>query len=152
MSGKNGGTGVGLVEVYDLTESTATKMVNISTRGRVDTGDNVMIGGVIITGANPSRVLLRAIGPSLAEAGVPEALQDPVLELHDGQGQLIRANDDWQDDDSFNIIGTGIPPIDNHESALLAILYPGNYTAVVKGKNDTVGVGLVEAYFLSSDN
>ena len=148
LRGANSGTGVGLVEVYDLTASATTKMVNISTRGRVDTGDNVMIGGVIVTGADPAKVLLRAIGPSLSDAGVKGALQDPVLELHNEQGILITTNDDWQDDNTSEIIGTGIPPIDSRESAIVTTLYPSNYTAIVRGKNDTTGVGLVEAYFL----
>ena len=148
MRGTNGGTGVGLVEVYDLTASATTKMVNISTRGRVDIGDNVMIGGVIVTGANPSHVILRAIGPSLTNAGVVGALQDPVLELHDAQGAVITTNDNWKDDNEVEILATGIPPSDDRESAIVATLYPANYTAIVRGKDDTTGVGLVEAYYL----
>jgi DNA-binding beta-propeller fold protein YncE len=147
LRGTINGTGVGLVEIYDLTASASTKMVNISTRGRVDTGDNVMIGGVIVTGANPATVLLRAIGPSMTD--VPGALQDPVLELHDQEGALIVMNDDWQDDNASGIINTGIPPTDDRESAIITTLYPASYTAIVRGKNDTTGVALVEAYFLS---
>jgi len=106
-----------------------------------------MIGGVIVTGANPATVLLRAIGPSMTD--VPGALQDPVLELHDQEGALIVMNDDWQDDNASGIINTGIPPTDDRESAIITTLYPANYTAIVRGKNDTTGVALVEAYFLS---
>ena len=148
MRGAENGTGVGLVEVYDLTESATTKMLNISTRGAVGSENEVMIGGIIVNGASPSRVLLRAIGPSLTELGVPGALQDPVLELHDNQGLLITTNDDWQVDDLFAIALTNLAPPDLRESAILATLYPANYTAIVRGKDGTTGVGLVEAYFL----
>lgn len=140
--------GVGLVEVYDLTASDATKMGNISTRGQVDTGDNVMIGGVIIAGANPSQVIVRAIGPTLADAGVGDALLDPVLELHDPQGALITTNDNWKDDNQAEIEATMLAPKDDRESAIVATLYPSPYTAIVRGKDDTTGVGLVEVYYL----
>lgn len=147
LRGADGGTGIGLVEVYDLAASDTSKMVNISTRGRVETGDNVMIGGVIVTGASPSQVILRAIGPSLTDFGVADSLQDPVLELHDNQGALIATNDNWQDDNLSEIARTGLAPKDNHESAIIATLYPANYTAIVRGKDNTTGVGLVEAYY-----
>jgi DNA-binding beta-propeller fold protein YncE len=151
LRGTNRGTGVGLVEVYDLTESATNKMVNISTRGRVETGDNIMIGGIILTGATPSRVLMRALGPSLVDAGIADALSDPVLELYNNQGTLIITNDDWKDDDLVGIANTGIPPTDDRETAILATLYPSNYTAIVRGKDDAVGVGLVEMYYLPPD-
>ena len=148
LRGASGGTGIGLVEVYDLTASDTTKMVNISTRGRVNTGDDVMIGGLIVTGANPSRVIVRAIGPSLTGAGVADALQDTVLELHDPEGALVTTNDNWKDDNQAEIEATSVPPTDDRESAIVATLYPANYTAIVRGKDDTTGVGLVEVYYL----
>jgi len=118
---------------------------------RVQTGDNVGIGGFIITGSAPKHVLLRAIGPSLAQFGVPNALADPVLELH-GPGPFVTViNDNWMDDplQKAAIIATGIPPTNNLESAIDATLVPGNYTAVVRGRNNTSGVALVEVYDLS---
>jgi hypothetical protein len=118
---------------------------------RVQAGDNVGIGGFIITGTAPKHVLLRAIGPSLTQSGVPDALADTVLELH-GPGTFSTiTNDNWRDDpiQEAAILATGIPPTNNLESAIDATLNPGAYTAVVRGKNNTVGVALVEVYDLS---
>ena len=118
---------------------------------RVQTGDNVGIGGFIITGTAPKHVLLRAIGPSLAQFGVPDVLADPVLELH-GPGAFVTITDDnWRDDPMQEtlIIADGIPPTNNLESAIDATLTPGAYTAIVRGKNNTSGVALVEVYDLS---
>ncbi|MFL6582903.1 MAG: putative Ig domain-containing protein [Chthoniobacterales bacterium] len=154
VHGKDGGTGVALVELYDLgtasiDASSDAKLANISTRGLVQTGDNVMIGGFIISQVQ-SRVIVRAIGPSLAAQGVSGALSDTVLELHDGNGQTIAVNDDWQTDpaQAQQIKDTTIPPTDPRESAIVATLNPGNYTAVVRGKNGTTGVALAEVYAL----
>jgi uncharacterized repeat protein (TIGR01451 family) len=124
---------------------------NLSTRMRVQTGDSVGIGGFIITGAAPKHVLLRAIGPSLTQSGVPNALADPVLELHGPGGFATIANDNWRDDpvQEAAILATGIPPTNNLESAIDTTLNPGAYTAVVKGKNNTSGVALIEIYDLS---
>ena len=118
---------------------------------RVQTGDNVGIGGFIIAGAAPKHVLLRAIGPSLTQSGVPNALADPVLELHGPGGFVTITNDNWRDDpvQQAAIIATGIPPTNNLESAIDTTLNPGAYTAIVKGKNNTSGVALVEIYDLS---
>jgi voltage-gated potassium channel Kch len=116
---------------------------------RVQTGDNVGIGGFIITGIVPKHVLLRAIGPSLTGSGVPNVLGDPVLELH-GPGAFVTVtNDNWRDTQEAAILATGIPPTNDLESAIDATLAPGNYTAMVKGKNNTSGVALVEIYDLS---
>jgi hypothetical protein len=149
VRGKNNGTGVGLFEVYDVDQTVDSKLANISTRGFVDTGDNVMIGGTIIVGSTSTQVLIRAIGPSLTNLGVPNALQDPTLELHDENGDLLDANDDWQDSPNKQaIINTTIAPTDDRESAVLATLPPGAYTAVVRGSGNSTGVALVEAYQL----
>ncbi len=148
MRGLNDGTGVGLVEVYDVSASDTIKMVNISTRGRVETGDSVMIGGIIVTGSDPSRVLLRAIGPSLGDFGVTSALADPVLELYNSDGDIIVTNDNWQAANKDAILATGLAPANDKESAILTTLYPSSYTAIVRGQNDSTGVGLVEAYYL----
>jgi hypothetical protein len=116
---------------------------------RVQTGDNVGIGGFIITGSAPKRVIVRAIGPSLTQFGVPNALADPVLELH-GPGAFVTiTNDNWRDTQQAEIQATGIPPTNDLESAIVATLAPGSYTAIVRGKNNTSGVGLVEVYDLN---
>lgn len=150
LGGKDNTTGVGLVEVYDLDQSAGSKLANISTRGFVDTGDNVMIGG-LIAGPNDigaTQVLIRGIGPSLIGVGIQDALLDPTMELHDGSGTTIAMNDNWRDTQQAEIEATGIAPTDDRESAILQNLDPGSYTAIVRGKNNTTGVALVEAYNL----
>src|SRR5205823_11661078 len=123
--------------------------VNLSTRMFVQTGDNVGIGGFIITGTEPKQVLLRGIGPSLANFGVPNPLADPVMELHGPTGFTTIINDNWMDAPNRAAIeATGLAPTNDLESAILVTLPPGQYTAIVKGKNNGVGVGLVEAYDL----
>jgi hypothetical protein len=153
VSGVNGGTGIGTVEIFALgsipsTSSTTKKLRNISTRGQVGTGDNVLIGGTIVRGNAAERVIVRAIGPDLAGAGVPAPLADPTLELRDAEGSLLAANDDWRTGQEQEIIASGLAPQDNRDSAILATLLPTNYTAIVRGKNDTIGVALVEIYAL----
>ena len=145
VRGRNGGTGVGLVEAYDLDEAAASTLANISTRGLVQTGDNVMIGGFIIGGNTAANILVRAIGPSLADQGVSGALQDPTLELVDKNGTKI-SNDNWRSTQEKEIKDTGVPPPHNRESAILATLQPDPYTAIVRGKGGTTGVALVEVY------
>jgi uncharacterized delta-60 repeat protein len=140
VRGQNNTTGIGLFEVYDLDQTVDSKLGNVSTRGFVGTGDNVVIGGTIITGTMPTRVLLRAIGPSLTNFGVPGPLSDPTLELHDGNGAVIGTNDNWRDDQQVEIIATGLPPSNNLESAIVIDLQPGGYTAIVRGKNNMTGV------------
>jgi hypothetical protein len=112
----------------------------------VQTGDNVGIGGFIITGSAPKNVVLRAIGPSLAQVGVPDALADPVLELHGPAGFVTIINDNWRDDQEITIAATGLAPLNNFEAAIDATLPPGAYTAIVRGKDNTSGVALVEVY------
>lgn len=152
VSGNNNGTGIGLVEVYDIDDQTVNaQLANISTRGLVETGNNVMIGGFILgpAGSLSSAVVVRAIGPSLAAVGITNALPDPILELHDGSGTLLASNDNWMDDPNHQVImDLGLAPTDTHESALTAVSAPGNYTAIVRGVNDGTGVGLVEVYRL----
>lgn len=145
----DGGTGVGLVEVYDLAAAAQAKLANISTRGFVESGVNVMIGGFILgNSAAPARVLIRAIGPSLTQHGVSDPLQDPILELFDANGTLMRSNDNWQDSQQTEIEGTGLAPQSTAESAIVSTLTPAPYTAIVAGKNGLTGVGLVEVYQL----
>jgi hypothetical protein len=135
------------------TSTPEAQAINLSTRMRVQTGDNVGIGGFIVTGTTAKHLLLRAIGPSLTQAGVPDALADPVLELHGPGGFTTITDDNWRDDpvQEAAIIATGIPPTNDLESAIDATLSPAAYTAVVKGKNNSSGVALVEVYDLSQD-
>ncbi len=147
VRGANGETGVGIVETYDLTQSASSKLANISTRGFVETGDNAMIGGLIMTGGS-AKVIVRAIGPSLQNAGIANALQDPTLELINGNGASVASNDNWQQAPNTNEIPNGFSPSDPRESVIVTTLSAGNYTAIVRGKNDTVGIAVVEAYNL----
>jgi hypothetical protein len=149
LRGKGGSTGIGLVEVYDLDADGAATVVNISTRGFVLTGDNVMIGGLIVTGNDRSQLVLRGIGPSLRDFGVPDVLADPLLELHDGNGALLQANNSWRETQEIALQNIGLAPTDNLESAILISLPPGNYTAVLKGADGRIGNGLVEVYKLA---
>jgi len=145
LRGNNGGTGLGLVELYDLEKGGAI-VANISTRGFVRTGQNVMIGGFILVGLDPAKILVRAIGPSLSAAGVQQPLQNPYLELYDGQGTKIAQNDNWQATQENVIAATGVAPSNPAESAILITLPAGSYTAVVSGVAGGTGVALVEAY------
>lgn len=149
VSGPHQAGGVALMELYDL-DPASSSLANISTRGYVGTADNVMIGGFIIGGDQPTRVILRAIGPSLSKVDIANPLVDTMLELHDGNGALIAQNDDWRSDQEQEIIATGVPPDDNRESAIARSLTPGGYTAIVRGKNNTQGIGLVEVYNLDT--
>jgi hypothetical protein len=148
----DGGTGIGLAEIYDLDNSRDTmRLSNSSARGSILSGDNILIGGVVIgSGENRTRIVSRALGPSLAEWDVPYALGDPVLQLYDGNGTMIASNDNWKDTQQKEIEAAGIAPSDSRESAILATLPPGNYTALVSGKNGGMGIGLVEFYSLLS--
>lgn len=145
VRGENDSTGVALVEVYDLEAGSDTRLANISTRGLVQTGENVLIGGLILTGLESRRVIVRAIGPSLTLAG---ALADPTLELRNSNGALLAFNDNWRSSQESEIIATTIPPSHDLESAIVQTLPPANYTAIVQGQNVTTGIALVEAYAL----
>jgi len=146
VRGVNDGTGIGVVEVYDLDQAVDSRLANISTRGLVQTGDDVLIGGLIVLGQNSLRVIVRAIGPSLPVTG---ALGNPTLELRDGNGVLVAANDDWRSDQEAEIIATTIPPTNDLESAIVRTLSPSSYTAIVRGVGNTTGVALVEGYGLN---
>ena len=127
------------------------RLVNISTRLKVGLNDDVLIGGFVIKGSQPKRLLVRAAGPSLAAAGVPGVLQDPILDLHNSTGQIIASNDDWQTGgQSAEIAATGIAPTQQDEAAVVVDLQPGSYTAIIRGRNSTEGVALVEGYELDT--
>lgn len=146
-----GQVGSALLEVYDLAP-THSLLANISTRGKVGTGNDVMIGGFVIGGTEPTKVLVRALGPSLSANGVTGALADPVLELHDVNGDLIQTNDNWRSSGEAAISATGLAPRNDLESAILATLQPESYTAIVRGHDNTTGVALVEIYNLGNTN
>ena len=143
----DGTEGNALCELYDLSPGNST-VRNISTRGKVGTGDDVMIGGFIIGGTTPAKIMVRAIGPSLAAFGVTGVLPDPVLELHDKDGSLIYQNDNWRAEQAQQIIDTTIPPSNESESAIIATLAPAAYTAIVHDAGTAQGVALVEVYML----
>ncbi|MEY2497528.1 MAG: hypothetical protein QOD12_1084 [Verrucomicrobiota bacterium] len=147
VRGKDGSSGNCLVEVYNVDTDYTPGLANISTRGPVGTGDDVMIAGFIIRGDRERRVLIRGIGPSLARSGVANPLLDPMLEIHDQNGQ-IAANDDWRSDQETEIIASGLSPKDDREASVILALWPGSYTAIVRGKGNTNGNALVEVYQL----
>ena len=150
VRGKGNTTGLALVEAYDIDPFAHSKLGNISTRALVGTGNNVVIGGFIVGPQNaaPATVVIRGMGPSLTGNGVPGALQDPTLELHDAQGNKLRVNDNWRDTQESDIQNSNLAPNDDRESAILTDIAPGNYTAILAGKDNTTGVGLVEIYDL----
>ena len=152
LRGKADTTGIGVVEIYNVADPSHgvfPKLGNISARGLVSTDDKVIIGGFILGDGNESpRIVVRAIGPSLQSAGVANPLPDPVLELHDGNGQLLRSNDNWSDAQEDDLQTVGLAPTDSAESAILIRLASGAYTAIVRGKDNATGVALVEVYNL----
>jgi sugar lactone lactonase YvrE len=149
LAGKNGTTGIGLVEVYDITTSAFAELTNVSTRGFVGTGDNVMIGGFITAGGNGStQVVVRGLGPTLTQFGVPGALADPALSLVDSNGNIVRGNNNWKDSQQVAIQATGLAPPNDLEAAILATVAAGRYTAILSGNGGGTGIGLVEVYKL----
>ena len=148
VRGNGNATGIGLVEVYDLQTSATSKLGNLSTRGLVGSAQNVMIGGTIVTGSDPARVVFRALGPSLAAVGIQNPISDPQLDLFDVNGAKISSNNNWKDSQQAAISSAGLALSSDLESAILADLAPGNYTAVVSGVNGVSGIALVEAYHL----
>ncbi len=151
VRGFSNATGVGLIEVYDLNGSnSAIRLSNISTRGNVQTGDNVMICGFIVQGDAPKRMIVRVGGPTLGFGGTPIAgrLMDPMLELHDGNGTLLSQNDNWRTSQQPEIEASTLAPSDDREPAIISTLSPAPYTCVVRGANSTSGIGLVEMFDL----
>jgi hypothetical protein len=148
LRGQNDGIGIGVVEVYDLSPSANSMLANIGSRGFVDTGDNAMIGGFIVGGEGQAdaRVVVRGIGPSLSAFGITNALQNPTLELKNANGATLISNDDWQQGQPTEINQLNLAPSDSRESALVTALPHGNYTAILRGKDNTTGVAVVEIY------
>jgi hypothetical protein len=150
LRGASEGTGIGLIEIYDLSPNVGS-LANVSTRGRVETGDRAMIGGVIIGAGNlAEQIMVRGIGPSLAAAGIDDNLADPTLDLRSSSNALLAANNDWKTSQQSLIEQTGIPPERDLESAIVSDLSPGSYTAILRGGGNGVGVGVVEFYQLES--
>lgn len=155
LSGAGGGTGIGLVEVYDLDAESFADLGNVATRGFVGTGPNVLIGGLVVRDDSftnqPQSILVRGIGPSLSASGVSNPLQDPFIELHDAQGGVVASNNDWgSSPDAAALTTSGLAPTNPKESAILQTLSPGPYTVVLSGVNGGTGVGNVEAYNLGN--
>ena len=151
LRGKNNSTGIAVVEVYDLDRTSSPQLANISTRGFVETGDNVMIGGFIAGPDDRSAptIVVRALGPSLRQSQVPRTLTDPVLEIRDTNGALVATNDDWADDSRApELLATGLAPNDPREAALYRQLSSAPFTAIVRGKADSIGNALLEIYHL----
>ncbi len=149
MKGANGETGVGLAEVYDLDTTSLATLGNLSTRGFVQQDDNVMIGGFFVSGTGSKKLAIRALGPTLRPFGISNPLEDPLLELHDGNGTTLLSNDNWQDTQGAEIQASGFAPQNASESVILTTLAPAGYTAIVRGVGNTVGVALVEVYTLN---
>ncbi|MBA3272243.1 MAG: hypothetical protein H0T11_00020 [Chthoniobacterales bacterium] len=144
----NGSSGIAIVEVYDLEGVQAAQLANISTRGLIETGDNVMIGGFIYSGGTgATNVVIRGLGPSLRASGVNNPLSNPVLELFNSNGQKLGSNDNWADTQQAQLRASGLQPSDASESAMLLTgLGHGTYTAVLRGSGTTTGIGLLELY------
>lgn len=150
LTGKNQTTGIGLLEIYDLDRAVDSELANISTRGFVGAQDNVMIGGFILGGDNSTRVAVRGLGPSLSQFGLRNLLADPTLELHDANGAILAANDNWEDDpvSAALLSANGLAPANSNESGIFSSLPPGQFTAILAGKNGGIGLGIVEVYNL----
>ena len=146
----SGDRGLGLVEIYDLGEARDTLRLTISSaRGSILTGEGVLIGGIILeAGDRRTKIIARGLGPSLAAAGVPYTLSDPTLQLFDGNGTVITSNDDWKETQQQQLEAVGVAPSNDRESAMITPLVPGRYTAILSGKNQGMGVGLIELYSL----
>jgi photosystem II stability/assembly factor-like uncharacterized protein len=149
LAGENQGTGIGLVEIYDVNQTADSQLANISTRGFVQTGDDVMIGGFILGGSSQTTgVIVRGIGPSLAQFGLSNLLADPTLELRDSNGALLTSNNDWQDDpiSAAQLTAHNLVPQNSLESGVFAALPPGAFTAILAGNRNGIGIGLLEIY------
>jgi hypothetical protein len=152
LKGKGGKSGVGLVEVYDISSTQPEKLANISSRGFVDTGDNVIIGGFIVgnglgaNGEGSAKLVVRALGPSLASDQITNPLSDPTLELFDSQGVLLGSNNNWREKQQAELEAIGLAPKNDLEAALVITVPKGRYTAILRGKDGATGVGLVEVY------
>jgi len=148
VRGTGNSTGIALFDCYDQ-DAAASRLMNISTRGLVQTGDGVMIAGVIVQGTGSENVIIRGLGPTLTQFGVSNVLSDPFLDLRNANGSRVFANDNWKDTQETQIQATGRAPPNNSEAAILITLTPGNYTAILSGAGNTTGNALIEVYALN---
>jgi hypothetical protein len=149
VRGNGNTTGIGLVEVYDLSQAVSSKLGNISTRALVGTGNDIVIAGFILgNNSSVTRIVIRGIGPSLTAFGVANALANPTLELRDNNAALLASNDNWQDDaaQAAELTAAGLAPTNPNESGIAITLGPGQYTGLLIGQGKTTGVGVVEVY------
>jgi hypothetical protein len=152
VQGAGGGTGTGVVDAYDVSAGSPARLANVATRGLIRPGDQLMIAGFIIQNG-PVRAVVRAIGPSLAAFGINNALSDTTLQLRDQNGMIVVEDDDWKlrsdgSSQQAEVEATGLQPSDDREAAFVTLLQPGQYTAQVRGKPETTGIGVVQVYFL----
>jgi hypothetical protein len=147
VSGVNNTVGTGIVDAFDMSPASPARLANVATRGLIQPGDQLMIAGFIIQSGDV-RAVIRAIGPSLSAFGISNALPDTTLQLRDVNGAIVRENDDWESDQKADLEATGLEPVDPLEAAIVETLPPGQYTAQVRGKPETTGIGVVEIYFL----
>ncbi len=147
VRGVNDTVGTGIVDAYDLSPASPARLANIATRGLIQPGDQLMIAG-FITQQGDVRAVVRAVGPSLSAFGINNALPDTTLQLRDQNGTIVRENDDWESDQKAELEATGLQPTNTLEAAIVATLPAGQYTAQVRGKPETTGIGVVEIYFL----
>jgi hypothetical protein len=146
LQGAHGGSGIGLVEVYDTSPASGSKLQNISTRSLVQAGDDIVIAGLISAGPESASIVARALGPSLASFHIANPLPDPTIELHDQSGAIVASNDNWKDAQRAELTTAGLAPTNDNEAALIASLAPGAYTAIVRDSHGASGIGLVEFY------
>jgi hypothetical protein len=147
VRGAGNTTGTGVVDAFDLNAGSAARLANIATRGLVQPGDKLMIAGFIVQNG-PVKIVVRAIGPSLVQFGISNALPDTSLQLRDQHGAIVLENDDWKTSQRQELENTGLQPTDDLEAALVTTIQPGQYTAQVRGKGNASGVGVVQVYFL----
>jgi hypothetical protein len=147
VRGVNNSVGTAVVDAFDLSAASSARLANVATRGLVQPGDKLLIGGFIVQNGSV-KVVVRAIGPSLAAFGITNALPDTTLQLRDQNGGIVRENDDWMSTQQAELVGTGLQPSNSLEAALVQTIPPGPYTAQVRGKPETTGTGVVEVYFL----
>ena len=147
VRGLNNTVGTGVIDAYDMSASSPARMANVVTRGLIQPGDKLMIAGFIIQ-QGEVKAVVRAIGPSLSAFGISNALPDTTLQLRDQNGALVRENDDWESDQKAELEATGLQPSDRLEAAVVVTIPPGQYTAQVRGKPETTGIGVVQVYFV----
>jgi hypothetical protein len=147
VAGADNSVGTGVVDAYDLSGASPAKLANIATRGLIQPGDKLMIAGFIVANA-PVKAVVIAVGPSLLQFGISNALPDTTLEVRNQDGSFVMQNDNWKSDQQQELENAGLHPSHDLEAAIIATLPPGQYTALVRGKGDASGIGVVQVFFL----